>query len=82
MISAGPTDNIVIHPDDALELRPLPNWENSTGCCGPSGQHGMNRVCGCGAPTATLAADCSGPYELHLDSRSVIAVEPGTTPNR
>ncbi|MFE3598388.1 hypothetical protein [Streptomyces sp. NPDC059142] len=28
---------------------------------------GLNRACPCGAPVATLAADCFGPFELHLD---------------
>ncbi|WP_175607609.1 hypothetical protein [Peterkaempfera bronchialis] len=28
---------------------------------------GLNRACPCGAPVATLAADCFGPYEPHLD---------------
>ncbi|MFE6335858.1 hypothetical protein ACFVOK_22035 [Streptomyces sp. NPDC057798] len=60
-------NTIVIHPDDAPALRPLPNWENGTGCCGPNGTEGPNRACVCGARVATLAADCFGPYELHLD---------------
>ncbi|AEM82287.1 hypothetical protein Strvi_2568 [Streptomyces violaceusniger Tu 4113] len=40
---------------------------NSNGCCGPTGDEGLNRACPCGAPVATLAADCFGPHELHLD---------------
>ncbi|MGA4538572.1 hypothetical protein ACPA54_01090 [Uniformispora flossi] len=67
VISAGVPGTVLIHPEDALDLRPLPNWENSTGCCGPMGDEGLNRACPCGAPVATLAADCFGPYELHLD---------------
>lgn len=58
---------MLVHPDDADNLQPLPNWENSKGCCGPTGNEGNNRACSCGAPVATLAGDCSGPYELHLD---------------
>ncbi|MEV7612417.1 hypothetical protein [Streptomyces sp. NPDC089799] len=71
VLSAGPRGNIVIHPEDAPALRPLPDWENSGGCCGPSGDSGLNRACPCGARVATLAADCFGPYELHLDAKRV-----------
>jgi hypothetical protein len=67
VISAGTRDTIVIHPDDGLGLQPLPDWENSYGCCGPTGNQGLNRACLCGVPVTTLAADCFGPYELHLD---------------
>ncbi|MEV0428728.1 hypothetical protein [Micromonospora sp. NPDC050495] len=73
--SAGPRNTIVIHPDDAPTLRPLPNWENSSGCCGPAGYHGPNRACPCGNRLATLAADCYTPYELHLDPVRVTPVE-------
>ncbi|MFD3560774.1 hypothetical protein ACFWVU_14000 [Streptomyces sp. NPDC058686] len=74
--SAGSRDNVVIHPEDALGLKPLPNWENSVGCCGPTGDSGLNRACPCGARVATLAADCYGPYELHLDPLRVYASDP------
>ncbi|WP_328374680.1 hypothetical protein OHB13_00420 [Streptomyces sp. NBC_00440] len=67
VISAGTRHTALLHPDDAAGLQPLPNWENSTGCCGPIGDEGLNRACPCGAPVATLAADCFGPNELHLD---------------
>ncbi|MFD3326400.1 hypothetical protein [Streptomyces sp. NPDC058701] len=66
VISAGSRQTVLVHPDDA-GLQPLPNWENSMGCCGPTGDKGLNRACPCGAPVATLAADCFGPHELHLD---------------
>ncbi|OLZ65486.1 hypothetical protein AVW11_16980 [Streptomyces amritsarensis] len=67
VISAGSRHTVLVHPDDAAGLQPLPNWENSSGCCGPTGDEGLNRACPCGAPVATLAADCFGPFELHLD---------------
>ncbi|MFJ5118333.1 hypothetical protein [Kitasatospora sp. NPDC088548] len=67
VISAGATGTVLAHPEDAPDLQPLPGWENSYGCCGPTGDSGLNRACPCGAPVATLAADCFGPYELHLD---------------
>lgn len=75
VISAGTRNTVVIHPDDAPALQPLPRWENSTGCCGPNGTEGPNRACICGARVATLAADCFGPYELHLDPVRTYAFE-------
>ncbi len=67
VISAGTRHTVLVHPDDAAGLQPLANWENSSGCCGPTGDEGLNRACPCGTPVATLAADCFGPFELHLD---------------
>ncbi|GLX37641.1 hypothetical protein Sros01_37140 [Streptomyces roseochromogenus] len=67
VISAGSRQTVLVHPDEADGLQPLPDRENSNGCCGPTGSEGPNRACPCGAPVATLAADCFGPYELHLD---------------
>lgn len=71
VISAGTRNTVVVHPDDAPGLQPLPDWANSNGCCGPTGTDGLNRACACGARVATLAADCFGPYELHLDPARV-----------
>nr|CTQ90865.1 hypothetical protein [Kibdelosporangium sp. MJ126-NF4] len=36
VVSAGTRDTVVLHPDDARSLQPLPNGENSYGCCGPT----------------------------------------------
>ncbi|MER5890607.1 hypothetical protein ABT160_42845 [Streptomyces sp. NPDC001941] len=69
--SAGPRNNIVLHPEDAPGLEMLP--DTSMGCCGPAGDRGLNRACPCGKPVATLAADCCTVYELHLDANSVRA---------
>ncbi|MEU8214451.1 hypothetical protein AB0C47_01600 [Micromonospora taraxaci] len=66
MMSAGPRDTIVIHPDDAPSLEPHPDDSRQAGCCGPFGDRGPNRVCACGAEVAALMADCYGPHELHL----------------
>ncbi|MDR6319787.1 hypothetical protein [Actinoplanes couchii] len=76
VISAGPRDTIVVHPEDAAGLQPLPDHRNSSGCCGPAGNQGLNLACPCGAPVATLAADCFGPYELHLDPVRTFALAP------
>ncbi|MFB7180800.1 hypothetical protein ACFCYI_24245 [Streptomyces sp. NPDC056257] len=67
VIAAGTRHTVLVHPDDAADIQPLPNWENSNGCCGATGDEGLNRACPCGAPVATLADDCFGPYELRLD---------------
>ncbi|MFI2644934.1 hypothetical protein [Streptomyces sp. NPDC018610] len=66
LMSAGPRDTLVVHPDDARGfLEPDPS-STEIGCCGPPGREGPNELCpGCGARVATLFADCSGPYETH-----------------
>ena len=63
--SAGPRDTVVLNPDEIAGLAVI--RERSDGCCGPIGRRGPNRACRCGSPVATLAADCYGPYEVHLD---------------
>ncbi|GHA88214.1 hypothetical protein ACIQRS_03565 [Streptomyces termitum] len=79
---ADPRHTVLLHPDDAPALRPLPGNRNGTGCCGPSGDEGPNRACPCGTPIATPAADCLGPYELHLDPvrTHAFSPEPGHDP--
>ncbi|KOG53735.1 hypothetical protein ADK76_26495 [Streptomyces griseoflavus] len=68
MISAGPRDTVIVHPDDVPGLRPADGLGKHHGCCGPLGTGGRNMACGaCGTLVATLAADCMGPHELHLD---------------
>ncbi len=74
LVSAGPRDTVVLYPDDADALVRLPNYARSMGCCGPTGDEGMNRRCPCGNEIATLIADCHTPYELHLDPDRVRAV--------
>jgi hypothetical protein len=74
-VSAGPRNTVVIHPEDAPLLQPLPGNGNGIGCCGPSGMYGPNRACPCGTVVATLTADCLGPYELHLDPVRVFALD-------
>lgn len=67
MVSAGPENSVIVHPDDAPGLRLAPIQGIHLGCCGPLGTGGRNMACGCGTLVATLAADCMGPHELHLD---------------
>lgn len=40
-----------------------------------TGTGGRNMSCECGVLVATLAADCMGPYELHLDPARVWAFD-------
>ncbi|WP_407287752.1 hypothetical protein [Streptomyces sp. BP-8] len=65
--SAGPRNTVVVHPDDMPDLRLVNEGGPLWGCCGPLGTGGRNMACGCGALVATLAADCIGPHEPHLD---------------
>lgn len=68
--SAGPRDTVVLNPDDLPGLAMI-QGPVSDGCCGPTGNRGPNRACRrCGTPVATLAADCYGAHEAHLDPRT------------
>ncbi|MFG3491531.1 hypothetical protein [Streptomyces sp. NPDC047972] len=66
-VPAGPRDSVIVHPEDVPTLRLSGSLGVHHGCCGPLGTGGRNMSCACGARVATLAADCMGPYELHLD---------------
>ena len=68
LVSAGPVDTVVIHPDDGSGLLPHADGERiGVGCCGWSGQFGNNLVCPCGQEVATLMNECYAAHELHLD---------------
>ncbi|MCX4533046.1 hypothetical protein OHA79_28905 [Streptomyces sp. NBC_00841] len=71
----GPRNTVVVHPDDVPDLRLLDRGGPHRGCCGPLGTGGRNIACGCGVLVATLAADCMGPHELHLDPVRVYAFD-------
>ncbi|WP_330459991.1 hypothetical protein OIB37_25840 [Streptomyces sp. NBC_00820] len=67
LVSAGPRDTLVVHPEDSAAFLARDPASRGTGCCGESGTEGPNRVCGgCGAPVATLFSECYGPYEIHF----------------
>lgn len=72
LVSAGPRNTVVLHPDDApgLQLQHDPDFED-VGCCGFRGLSGTNRRCPCGAAVGTEISDCGTPYELHLDPGKV-----------
>lgn len=72
---AGPRNSFVVHPQDVPAPRLLDQGGSHWGCCGPLGTGGRNMSCGCGVLVATLAADCMGPYELHLDPVRVWAFD-------
>jgi len=74
LASAGPRNTMVIHPEDAPLLEHPADFSGCEGCCGPSGDRGLNLVCPCGTRVATLMADCYGPHELHLDPELVSSV--------
>lgn len=72
---AGPRNSVVVHPQDVPALRLLDQGGTHGGCCDPFGSGGRNMACGCGVLVAPLAADCMGPYELHLDPVRVRAFD-------
>ncbi|MFC9795436.1 hypothetical protein [Streptomyces sp. NPDC057695] len=80
MVSAGPKDSVIVHPQDAPTLRLSGSLGVHHGCCGPLGTGGRNMSCACGARVATLAADCMGPYELHLDPLRTHAIPTDAPP--
>ncbi|MFF3068938.1 hypothetical protein ACFVSN_02025 [Kitasatospora sp. NPDC057904] len=71
LVSAGPRNTVVLHPEDAPGLQPHPDWKHSGGCCGLNGQSGMNQLCPCGVEVGTLISECNTAYELHLDPSRV-----------
>ena len=66
LVPAGPRGTYVLHPDDVLGIDPHPDHRRLTGCCGPTGDYGVNHVCRCGAEVAIVAADCCSGYETRL----------------
>ncbi|MFF5405943.1 hypothetical protein ACFY8K_23725 [Streptomyces misionensis] len=67
LMSAGPRDTLVVHPEDTRGHLVGNDDCRDSGCCGPTGLQGPNFRCsGCGAPVATLFAECHGPYETHF----------------
>lgn len=73
MVSAGPRNSVIVHPTEVPSLRLTGALGVHRGCCGPLGTGGRNMACACGTLIATLAADCLGPHELHLDPVRVYA---------
>ena len=67
LMSAGPRDPLVTHPEDTAGRLSRDPGSSEAGCCGAPGEEGPNQVCGnCGAVVATLFSDCYVPYEIHF----------------
>ncbi|UYQ60104.1 hypothetical protein [Streptomyces peucetius] len=79
MTPAGPRNSVIVHPEDTLNLQLASSLGIHHGCCGPLGTGGPNMTCVCRARVATLAADCMGPHELHLDPLRTYAFTPDTS---
>ena len=66
LVSAGPRNTIVLHPEDAPVLEYSPK-DGDMGCCGVPGTAGLNMRCpACGVDVGTLISECYTAYELHL----------------
>lgn len=74
LVSAGPRGTYVLHPLDVVALDPHPDVTRHIGCCGPDGEHGVNRLCRCGAEAAIAADDCTTAYATRLVPGAVRAV--------
>lgn len=79
MVPAGPRNSVIVHPEDVPSLQLTGSLGIHHGCCGPLGTGGRNMTCMCGARVATLAADCMGPHELHLDPLRTYTFTPDTS---
>lgn len=66
LVSAGPRGTYVLHPDDVVNIRPHPDSDRLSGCCGPDGHKGVSHVCACGADAAVVCADCCSGYGTGL----------------
>ncbi|MFD7591331.1 hypothetical protein ACFV84_38520 [Kitasatospora sp. NPDC059811] len=66
VVSAGPRNTFVLHPDDGTGLTGHVTTSGPPGCCGAPGDGPPNRACRCGAVVGGEMADCYTPYELHL----------------
>ncbi|AOR31921.1 hypothetical protein BFF78_13450 [Streptomyces fodineus] len=64
--SAGLRRPAASMPRGTYAVDPLPHAHpdvmRGIGCCGPDGEHGVNRVRVCGAQAAIAAADCTSEY--------------------
>lgn len=74
------TGCFAIRPEALVGVGNHPDRGRLTGCCGPSGAHGPNRVCACGNAVGTERSDCMWPVAVYLDPQAVRAVEPSSNP--
>ncbi|GAA1980272.1 hypothetical protein [Kitasatospora viridis] len=66
VISAGPRNTFVLHPEDAPDLTWHATPDGPPGCCGAPGDGPPNQACRCGVVVGSVMSDCFTPYELHL----------------
>lgn len=59
------------HLEDAKHLGYVSDGRRLSGCCGPSGLDGPNRICTCGAEIATEKSDCWMPHAVVFDPEKV-----------
>ncbi|MEV6293601.1 hypothetical protein AB0M41_24870 [Streptomyces sp. NPDC051896] len=69
-----PVADDVLHPLGVVELDAHPDAMRGIGCCGPDGEHGVNRVCVCGAEVAIAAADRTTEYATRFAPDAVRTV--------
>lgn len=62
---------------DAVGTREHPEVRRLSGCCGPSGLNGKNKVCAQGHEIGTECSDCWMPHALMLDPKSVVVKDQG-----
>ena len=74
------TGHFAVRPDVLAGVGRHPDGARWSGCCGPSGLGGPNRVCACGRAVGTERADCLYAIAVYLDPVAVRAVEPNTEP--
>lgn len=81
VVSAGPRNTFVLHPDDAPMLVTHVAPDATSGCCGAPGDGPPDCACPCGAVVGREISDCYTPFELHLLPDSVLLAEtPGKQP--
>ena len=70
LLGAG-LEHYATHLEDAKLLGYVTDRLRLSGCCGPSGCDGKNRVCTCGAEIATEKSDCWMPHGVVFDPEKV-----------
>ena len=61
---------------DVIPVFYVPDRRRLSGCCGPSGDAGPNRLCACGREIGTEQSDCIYPHAVYLDPARCAPVAP------
>jgi hypothetical protein len=69
------TGHFALPPDSLRELGCHPDPSRWSGCCGPSGLGGPNRICRCGQEVGTERSDCLYSVAIYLDPERVRAID-------